>query len=359
MDETISSMIKNGCKLAKDLELNLPYLANLQPNILSKSCDEIASMFINARDRLNALAVYHDQPREVQEWLRYGCTRAMDLLNAQVAVAAGKSAVDMQGVPENMGGSQWRPPGLQVVPVQDSLRLRGNRLEIQPMDVSNSGEGSSSQRTRRRRDDAERRTELVPAPQIGNTEIPPEDGFTWRKGYYRCTHQKLYQCQAKKQVQRLDNDPFVYEVTYRGNHTCHMSSTAPSIPPPSTEITQDQMTPQTTTTTAQPPPASIPLGTWLSMDIKPTGEGTSFIMDSHLQMYRDQFGLSGAGTSSSSTVSSAGAGPSTVRYGRDVDYQLPVVDLADAMFNSGSSSNSMDVIFSSMEDKWEGGDKKN
>lgn len=32
-----------------------------------------------------------------------------------------------------------------------------------------------------RKDDADKRSIRVPAPQMGNTEIPPEDGFTWRK----------------------------------------------------------------------------------------------------------------------------------------------------------------------------------
>ncbi|KAH7854698.1 hypothetical protein Vadar_016885 [Vaccinium darrowii] len=90
------------------------------------------------------------------------------------------------------------------------------------------------------------------------------------RGYFRCTHQKLYNCPAKKQVQRLDNDPFTLE------------------------------------------------------------------------------GSSGAGPSRGG---SGGAGPSTIRFGRDFEFQLPVADLADVMFNSGSSSNnSMDLIFSS--DTW-------
>ena len=60
----------------------------------------------------------------------------------------------------------------------------------------------------------------------------------------------------------------------------------------------------------------------------------------------------------------AGAGPSTSssRYGgrgdNNNDYDPPVTDLADAMFNSGSSSsNSMELIFRS-EDKHEPADKK-
>ncbi|KAK9283716.1 hypothetical protein L1049_011966 [Liquidambar formosana] len=138
-----------------------------------------------------------------------------------------------------------------------------------------------------------------------------------------------------------------------------MSSTAPSVAPPSVEMDQDQMN-QTATT--QPPltTTSVPLSTWLSMEIRPTGEGTSsLIMDSSReQMYRS-LRLSGPGGSSSSMVGSDGAGPSTVPYGREADYH-PVVDMADVMFNSGSSStNSMDFIFPSMEDKWEPDDKKN
>ena len=68
-------------------------------------------------------------------------------------------------------------------------------------------------------------------------------------------------------------------------------------------------------------------------------------------------GGGGGGGSSSSMV----AGPSTVRFSRD-QLEYPVVDLADTMFNSGSSSsNSMDLIFTTMEDKWEqpAADKKN
>lgn len=32
-----------------------------------------------------------------------------------------------------------------------------------------------------RKNDLEKRIEMFPAPQIGNTEMPPEDGFIWRK----------------------------------------------------------------------------------------------------------------------------------------------------------------------------------
>ncbi|WCJ22723.1 WRKY DNA-binding protein 46 [Euphorbia peplus] len=63
------------------------------------------------------------------------------------------------------------------------------------------------------------------------------DGYNWRKygqkdilranfprGYYRCSHRHSQGCLATKQVQRSDQDPTTFEVTYRGRHTCFQSS---------------------------------------------------------------------------------------------------------------------------------------
>lgn len=122
---------------------------------------------------------------------------------------------------------------------------------------------------------------------------------------------------------------------------CIMSSTAPSgAPAPPDQIMQD-----TTQTVSTRPPAtttsSVPLGTWLSMEFRPSEEGLNPFMDTQMQLYQD-FNQSGR------MVDSSGAGPSAVRFGGHVDYQLPVVDMADVMFNSGSSSNnSMELIFAS------------
>ncbi|XP_058207391.1 WRKY transcription factor 55 [Rhododendron vialii] len=347
--EEINSLIIQGCKLARFLELNLPAHSN-DPGVLLKSCDEIVSVFGAARDRLNSQGStsYAGQTSHesadigggmMQEWLRYGGgSQAMSLL-LQAQLSA-----DLQG---RMGGTD----------VEGSTRFGGGGGEAQPMDVADSGgSASSSLRLRRRRNDVDKRTVMMPAPRMGNTEIPPEDGYTWRKygqkeilgstfprSYYRCTHSKLYHCPAKKQVQRLDNNPFTFQVTYRGDHTCHMSSTAPSaspapaelMPPPPPPATTQQLA---TTTASPPPPTTTPHGrAWLSMDFG--------------------LGSSGAGPSSGG----GGAGPSSNRFGREtMEFQLPVADLADVMFNSGSSSsNSMDLIFSSgMEDKWDPGDKR-
>ncbi|KAJ4834883.1 hypothetical protein Tsubulata_032000 [Turnera subulata] len=347
--EEVLSLIFQGCNLAKELESSLPNLAN-QPEVLSRLCDEISRVFSTARERLSA-SVLHQDPSlfraadalqqqqqqqsidpSLQEWLRTASTSAMGLLH-QAQLFAGMSALQNRAGGVDIAMS----PGGPVVDLGG--REVGQHLA---MEASESGRGSSSsQRPRRRKDDAGRRTERVPAPRVGNTKIPPEDGFTWRKygqkeilgsrfprSYFRCTHQKLYNCSAKKQVQRLDNDPFTFEVTYRGEHTCHMSATAPSVPPP-------------------PQQAPVPPQQFTHELM------TQAVTGAHHQPLARllEFSLGGGGSGG------GGAGPSTARYGKELDYAIS--DMADAMFNSGSSStNSMEFIFHSMEDKGEPSDKK-
>ncbi|KAH0457285.1 hypothetical protein IEQ34_013709 [Dendrobium chrysotoxum] len=60
-----------------------------------------------------------------------------------------------------------------------------------------------------------------------------DDGHTWRKygqkdifsakyprSYFRCTHKFDQGCKASKQVQRSEDDPSLYVITYFGEHTC-------------------------------------------------------------------------------------------------------------------------------------------
>ncbi|KAJ9176017.1 hypothetical protein P3X46_014510 [Hevea brasiliensis] len=325
MDEFFS-LILQGIKLAKDLEPILQNLATHHHRDMLSKLDEIIRVFISAKERL-INTHYHQDPsqmlfRELQQqpqidprlqeyWLS---TKMMEAFQSQLTAERISSSSGLE--------NKQATSGMQMGSGDLAMELGGR--DVQAM------ASSSTQRPRRRKDDAENETVRVPAPRMGNTEIPPEDGYTWRKygqkeilgakfprSYYRCTHQKLYQCPAKKQVQRLDDDPYTFEITYRSDHTCHMSATAPSVrPPPPPEITQEM----TRTMAAQPP---VP---WL------------------------EFSLGGGGGGGSSGSSMAGAGPSTVRYGKEVEY--PVADMADVMFNSGSSSsNSMELIFTSMEDK--------
>ncbi|KMT16079.1 hypothetical protein BVRB_3g052470 [Beta vulgaris subsp. vulgaris] len=84
-------------------------------------------------------------------------------------------------------------------------------------------------------------THRVQGSTSSGLEGPVEDGYNWRKygqkdilgakfprAYYRCTHRLLQGCLATKQVQRSDDDPSFFEVTYRGKHTCSQASSSSS-----------------------------------------------------------------------------------------------------------------------------------
>ncbi|KAL7003554.1 WRKY transcription factor [Sarracenia purpurea var. burkii] len=79
-------------------------------------------------------------------------------------------------------------------------------------------------------------------------EGPLDDGYNWRKygqkdilgakyprGYYRCSHRNMQGCLATKQVQRSDENPTIFEITYRGRHTCTGAATLAPPPSPSSE----------------------------------------------------------------------------------------------------------------------------
>ncbi|KAK9275473.1 hypothetical protein L1049_022740 [Liquidambar formosana] len=81
-------------------------------------------------------------------------------------------------------------------------------------------------------------------------EGPHDDGYNWRKygqkdilgakyprSYYRCTYRNIKECWATKQVQRSDEDPSVFEITYRGKHTCNQTNN--SIPAPASPEKQE------------------------------------------------------------------------------------------------------------------------
>ncbi|KAF3433262.1 hypothetical protein FNV43_RR24364 [Rhamnella rubrinervis] len=339
MDDSTITLILEGCNQARELESNLASLVK-QPQLLYNSCDEIVKVFDSAKKRLQSA---YDMPHELHpQHIQIDPAILQELLQS-IDAARGNLPESSRMI--NVELQQGSGGGLHLPAMDVTLHSAGGA----------SGASSSSQRPRKRKENMEVRVERMAAPKIGNTEIPPEDGFTWRKygqkeimgsrfprGYFRCTHQKLYQCPAKKQVQRLDDDPYTYEVKYRGDHTCHMSATAPSILP------LPDITRAMTTTTSEPPPLTSTtstttsvssLGRLLSMDVSLSGGGTS----------------SGGMIEVSGSGSAGGAGTSTGtrNYGKEVEY--PVVDMADVMFNTGVSNtiNSMDFLFPSMEDKWD------
>ncbi|KAJ8748540.1 hypothetical protein K2173_003441 [Erythroxylum novogranatense] len=109
-----------------------------------------------------------------------------------------------------------------------------NLLEVQRSGVNNSLRNEiSSEEAFKKRKVEQRWTEQVKVCSGKGLEGPFDDGYSWRKygqkdilgskyprAYYRCTCRRSQGCLAIKQVQRSDEDPAAFEVTYRGRHTC-------------------------------------------------------------------------------------------------------------------------------------------
>ncbi|OWM81615.1 WRKY DNA-binding transcription factor 70-like [Punica granatum] len=103
-----------------------------------------------------------------------------------------------------------------------------------------SGESSKMSARRDRRGCYKRRR----SSDSWTTESPnfTDDGHQWRKygqksilntnfprSYFRCTHKLDQGCQATKQVQKISNDPSLYQTIYHGQHTCQNLLKAPQI----------------------------------------------------------------------------------------------------------------------------------
>ncbi|KAH7677683.1 WRKY domain-containing protein, partial [Dioscorea alata] len=321
MDDILAQVL-NGCKLAGELEGCLATLAN-QPQLLLSSCEKVVDTFNKV---IYSLSLQTSQHLVLGEPLHSGPRLGLTMGEGSSSHGFMQPCMDVMNQENEIGGlgiggGSSRSMGMIDFGFNQSVEdvdMFGRRGEAPVIGGKISDEPSSSHRpsSRKRKDSAGARTIRVAAPRIGNTEIPPDDGYTWRKygqkdilgskfprSYYRCTHKNFYGCEAKKKVQRLNEDPYTYEVSYCGEHTCQTSTSpliisppAPVPPPP--PVTGATLTPATSLST------SINLGCWFSREV-----------DS---------GRVPAAVSSSETPA-----------GRDGDY--PVADLAEVMFNSGSS----------------------
>ncbi|XP_010516245.1 PREDICTED: WRKY transcription factor 55-like [Camelina sativa] len=190
--EEIMTMIFNGINLVKELEFSL---SSQEPpeSDLSSSLGSISTLFGDANERLTILLAWRNSLPQQEP------VRMMDMT--------------MQTEPALTQDHWLRCPVMRTVEAIDTSRPRHQKRRII----------------------GEEETVLVAA--VGRMEIPPDDNYTWRKygqkeilgstfprAYYRGTHQKLYKCPAKKQVQRLDEDPYTFRVTYRSSHTCHLTN---------------------------------------------------------------------------------------------------------------------------------------
>ncbi|PKA66978.1 WRKY transcription factor 55 [Apostasia shenzhenica] len=324
MDD-ILTQIFDACRLVHDLETAIPHIAD-DPSAILLSVEVLAAAFHKVSGDLRAL------------WGPFPFDPSHVLIpHPPIAVPDPMGAIGETGF--------YAPLGTTTSGTPTSSNLPGGG-DWRP-------EPSGQRSSKRRRGGDESLTVRLPALLIGNLYLPPDDGYTWRKygqknilkssfprSYYRCTH-KNFGCTAKKKLQRLDEDPHTYEITYNGRHTCQTSPTPlliPSIAPPPASHGTEARGADTLIISAslQPPllPSAIELGGWISTS--ELGEG----FQPH----------DAAGPSERPPPAAAAEPAAPAGAGRDGDGS--VADMANAMFNTGSSSSSsMDIIFRAKQEK--------
>nr|WJJ45873.1 WRKY21 [Persea americana] len=273
-----AEIIRYGCELARQLESNLPNLLENSSHLLVPTIDDIVKTFKEAMVLLGynshnpssssssppsssyahmILGQSSVPPRHelgfprAEDLLGGALTQPMDLLHALgVGMMSGRETGMLEapqwGLEVPVGGSgrtlELALGGMQVGYV-GSRDVHGMQME-----ESDSTRSPSHRLRTSRKESRETYKEMVPAPvpapgpNTGNAEVVPEDGYTWRKygqktilnskfprSYYHCAHKNLG-CVAKKKVQRMDEVPYMMEITYHFHHTCQ---TPPLLPPSS------------------------------------------------------------------------------------------------------------------------------
>ncbi|KAJ3676502.1 hypothetical protein LUZ60_003914 [Juncus effusus] len=324
MDEILNHIF-DACKLARELESTIKTQV-FPPNrdyILS-SCEEIVQKFNVAMNSLN----------QVPHAFSSGATsyvQALNLLQSshidqEIAPMFDPSQIPVSVVSTHMeyGGTS----GYNNMPMDQGAVRIGMESSSGSRRGPTESSGQTQRSTRRRRDNGERMTHRVSALRTGNTEMPPDDGYTWRKygqkdilgcrfprSYYRCTHKNYYGCEAKKQVQRLDEDPFTYEIVYCGQHSC-LTNTTP--------LLISSFIPSTTVSSI----TTAAIAT------------TSNIMTTHPDIFHEMSVAGDVTTTDQMPLSSAIQLGSNWNIARGFAEGRPVTDMADVFFNSGSSSSS-------------------
>lgn len=132
-------------------------------------------------------------------------------------------------------------PPIRTVESPPSPRSGSPRSEDSDRDVKDQENKDSTPKKRKTLPKWTQRVRLTPGSPL---EVRLDDGFSWRKygqkdilgaryprGYYRCTHRNVQGCLATKHVQRSDEEPMIFEVTYRGRHTCTQAASSSQVPP--------------------------------------------------------------------------------------------------------------------------------
>ncbi|KAG6387759.1 hypothetical protein SASPL_152951 [Salvia splendens] len=175
----------------------------------------------------------HESPEFLLQRIMYSYDQALSMLTRNDPAAA-----------------RSEPPLLQPMP-ESPLPVAGSPLS------DDSDQDFTDQASRKRKAGARWTQKVKVGPEVG-IEGQLDDGYGWRKygqkeiigakhprGYYRCTSIHAHGCLATKQVQKSDEDPTIFEITYRRKHTCTRAPNNPSAPIPVPGVESEDPNPLT------------------------------------------------------------------------------------------------------------------
>ncbi|KAB2000865.1 hypothetical protein E1A91_D12G267100v1 [Gossypium mustelinum] len=174
---------------------------------------------------------------------------SMDLLVQKILSSYEKALLILQfSRPMSMGQPQQNVGATSGVP-ESPLSINGS-----PRSDDLDKDNQDTRDVSKKRKMLPRWTDHVRVTSENLLEGTHDDGYSWRKygqkdilgakyprSYYRCTYRHTQDCWATKQVQRSDEDPTIFEITYRGTHTC-VHGNQPVPPPASPEKQEYKLT---------------------------------------------------------------------------------------------------------------------
>uniref|UniRef100_A0A803MJL3 WRKY domain-containing protein n=2 Tax=Chenopodium quinoa TaxID=63459 RepID=A0A803MJL3_CHEQI len=160
------------------MELDLSNILANDPLNLTQKCDEIIEVFSKAKQQLSSSAL---QPLTLDHQHLYqpDMEAVFGYVQRQLAKGKGKEAAgDVVGVTmkAESGGDQDMQHGYGTM-----MEVGGSSSSVFRSSSSVLMRSSSRRSSSRNDDQGSNRRVRMAAPRIGNTEMPPEDGFTWRK----------------------------------------------------------------------------------------------------------------------------------------------------------------------------------
>ncbi|XP_021289025.1 probable WRKY transcription factor 30 [Herrania umbratica] len=202
------------------------------------------------RSLVNELTQGRELARQLQVHLNVPSSHESRESLVQKIQASYEKALSMLNYNTSLAADQPQPSGLAIRMSESPPSRSGSpRSEDSDRDCKEQELKDAS----KKRKTLPRWTQLVRVTPGTALEGPLDDGFSWRKygqkdilgakhprGYYRCTHRNVQGCLATKQVQRSDDDPTIFEITYRGRHTCTLASHV--MPPSGPSENQEQGT---------------------------------------------------------------------------------------------------------------------